>query len=74
MFDLQYDLGAPVYWNNQFVGILVDIGLGLVVIDAYFEKYIDEIIASTWIPLMKEREPNRRTEASISSSNPFGPF
>ena len=66
MFFFQYDLGAPVYWNDKFVGILVHNGYALVTIEAYFEKYIDEVIALTWIPQMKERKPKKGTEGSTS--------
>ena len=57
-----------MYWENQYVGILVENTNAIVAIDAVLEKHIDEIIASTWISQIKERKPRKRNEAYISSA------
>ena len=61
-------MGGPVYWENQYVGILVDQKKAIVAIDAVLEKHINRIIASTWISHMKGRKLKRRHEASTSSA------
>ena len=61
-------MGGPVYWENQYVGILVQNRHAIVSIDAVLEKHINKIIASTWISHMKERKLKRRHEASTSSA------
>ena len=49
-------MGGPVYWENQYVGILVNSERAIVAIDADLEEHINRIIASTWISQNKERK------------------
>ena len=61
-------MGGPVYWENQYVGILVANRPPIVSIDADLEEHVNKIMASTWISHMKERKLKRRHEASTSSA------
>ena len=61
-------MGGPIYWENQPIGILVDNQYAIATIDAVYEKHIDEIIASTWFPRLKEYQPKRSAKASTSGA------
>ena len=61
-------MGGPVYWGNQYVGILVDDSYAIVAIDADLEEHINKIVASTWIPRINKRQIKGRAKASTRNA------
>ena len=70
MFILKDDLGGPIYWNDQLIGILVENDYAIATIDAIYEKRINEIIASTWFSWTKGRQ-SKSANASTSGAHHY---
>ena len=67
MFILKDDLGGPLYWNDQLIGILVESDYALATIYGVYEKHINEIITSTWF-LWRKRGQLKSATASTSGA------
>ena len=65
MFMFKDDLGGPIYWKDQLIGILVESDYALATIHGVYEKHINEIITSTWFSWTKGRQ-SKSPKASTS--------